>query len=89
MGKKAEIPLSKLYDYLEMAAKTGVWGGLLINFEEGRVTKIIEEFVWTGNDIGNDFLGPSRAIKMPPPRSVAKKKLVVKTKGTKQNGHLP
>jgi hypothetical protein len=80
---KKPIPLSKVQDFLEKVSKMGIWGGVLINFEEGRITKIIEEFVWTGNDSDSDFLGPSHAIKADLPKSVTKKKLVIRTGGIK------
>jgi hypothetical protein len=83
MGKNPEIPLPKVQEYFEKVSKMGVWGGVLINFEEGRITKIIEEFVWTGNDADVDFLGPSHAIKAALPQSTTKKKLVIRAGGIK------
>jgi hypothetical protein len=61
----------------------GVWGGVLLNFEEGHVTKIIDEFVWTGSDVNSDFSGPSHAIKAALPQSTTRRKLVIRTGGLK------
>jgi hypothetical protein len=61
----------------------GVWGGVLLNFEEGHITKIIDEFVWTGNDLDSDFSSPSHAIKAALPQSTARKKLVIRAGGVK------
>jgi hypothetical protein len=83
MGKKSEIPLSKVQEYFEKVSKMGVWGGVLVNFEEGSITKIIEEFVWTGNDADSDFSSPSHAIKAALSQSTTKKKLVIRAGGIK------
>jgi hypothetical protein len=81
MGKNPEIPLQKVQEYFEKISKMGVWGGVLVNFEEGRITKIIDELVWTGSDADDDFSGPSHAIKAALPQSTTKKKLVIRAKG--------
>jgi hypothetical protein len=79
--KSREIPISKVKNLIEKLSEMGVWGSLSLSFEDGEVKKIIEDFIWTGNEDSSevDFSGAAGAIKSIIRPTTTKKKLVIRT----------
>ncbi|GHU65008.1 hypothetical protein FACS189447_03170 [Spirochaetia bacterium] len=77
----APIPISRVNDLIEKISTMGVWGSVTLCFEEGNVTKIVDDFVWTAADMSKDMAAPSEAIKRILPSSTTKKRMVIRTGG--------
>jgi len=74
------IPIEKVCEVIKSISAMGVWGTITLNFEEGGVTKLIDNFIWkAGESEGQGFvIGPSEQIKKLKP--ISKGRMVIKTK---------
>jgi hypothetical protein len=73
------IPVEKVCEVIKSISAMGVWGTVTLNFEDGGVTKIIDNFVWKASDADKAgfVMGPSEQIKKPHPPA-AKKRIVIR-----------
>jgi hypothetical protein len=72
------IPIEKVCEVIKGISAMGVWGTFTLNFEDGNVTKVIDNFVWkAGESETVGFVtGPSEQIKKLHP--AVKKRMVIK-----------
>ena len=71
------IPIEKVCDVIKKMADLGVWGSVTLCFDDGNVTKIVDNLVWTARDSerGHNPSDPSEIIKA----AIPQRKMIVRT----------
>lgn len=79
-GQKA-ISTDKVCEAIRHISKMEIWGSFTLCFEGGNVTKMIDNFIWTANEVekGDNLTDPSEVLKRTLPSAISTKKLVVRT----------
>jgi len=74
------IPIDKVCEVIKSMSAMGVWGTFTLNFEEGNVTKLLDNFIWKAGESEEPgfVIGPSEQIKKLKP--ISKGRMVIKTK---------